>query len=651
MNLPKNTKPKNSKSFVRRMITFLIRLTSVLAVLISLMIGVFWYIIENKKDWIVEEIQSFVNDNNSGELQIGSIEFLPLKHFPKAGFKLNKVKYYELKKSLRKEDEAPFFKAVQFDADIDIWSLAILSKLKMDNINLIDISLYIKKEDNNSLNFSEAISIFVKKIQEQIEEFEVNILELSSKEKEEESDNMPTISFNINQVLYKYKKFENIENIEITGELYETDEKIYLDLTKLMVEMPYGSVNISATLSINNEDELKVNTQLNINDFPYNYVINPIEEMVPYMNPTTKIWVQDSLAKINMDLNLSSLIQFQPFKIKNLNISYGKLDFIPVDKPQIELDSISLKANNISFIVNKKKDRIIGLKSIEGEMEIDKVKVFPISETEVDLSFTGKDNNLSIDFALENDALTIQDGSVKLDLSKKEKSYSVQFFAEEIDIEKLIDSNKIGRISRGKIHLLVDVQTSGLKLFNLTHNLYGKVKFSGSEVTMYGMNIDALLKTYDRTQKFNLVDISAFLLAGPIGAVTTKGTDLLKLSNSVLKKSDSTYVSDFIADFKISKGQLITEDVAISTLKNRIAFLGIMDWAKDTIPNITVAVLDKNGCAKIKQKFYGKADDIQVAKVKTLQVVFGSVKNAVNSVFGKKCKPVYTGTIGHPESE
>jgi hypothetical protein len=34
-------------------------------------------------------------------------------------------------------------------------------------------------------------------------------------------------------------------------------------------------------------------------------------------------------------------------------------------------------------------------------------------------------------------------------------------------------------------------------------------------------------------------------------------------------------------------------------------------------------------------------DNIQIEKIKGFQVVVGSIKNSVNSVFGKKCKPVY----------
>jgi AsmA protein len=415
--------------------------------------------------------------------------------------------------------------------------------------------------------------------------------------------------------------------------------------------MPYGSISLSAKSLITSEDELKVDTELKINDFPYNYVNNPIEEIVPFMDPTTKIWVLDSLAKFNLELNLSSLLEFQPFKVKNVNIINGKMDFIIVDKPKVEMDSISLHANNISFITNKKSNKIVGLKSLEGEMEIGKVKFFPINETEIKLSFSGMDNNIKIDFGLENNELTTQEGSVNLNLNNKEKSYAIQFIVKDIDIENLVNSKKKERISKGYIDLFVNLQTSGLKSVNLMNNLNGKVKFLSKEMILYGMDIDELLKAYEKTQKFNLVDVSAFLFAGPIGTVATKGSDLLKLSMVDLKENDSTSISNLIVDLKISNGQLTTEDVALATLKNRIAFMGSIDLVNDTIPNFTVVVLDKKGCSKIEQKFYGKTDDIQIAKVKTLQVVFGSVKNVVKSVFGKKCEPIYTGTIKHPSKK
>ena len=640
-----NKKTNSSKTLSGRVLKIAIRVIGIFSLILLTMIGVFWFIFENKKDWILDEIELYVNKNNSGELEIENIEFLPLKYFPKAGFTLNQIKYYESKDSLKKKNEPPFFMAEKIDANLDLWPLVKFSKLKVDNINLREVSLYIRNSKNDKLSFSDALIILKGKIENQIEEFGIDLLNLHS---DKEDDILPDISFNVNQFLYKNKRYENIKHVEVIGKLYETTNNIHLDFSKFDVEMPSGDLNVTAIISINDKNELKIKTQLLMNEFAYNYIVDPIDEIVPYFDPKDKKWDLDSLTKFNLNLKLSTLIKFEPFQIKNVNIENGKLEIMPVVSERVVFDSISLKATDISFIRKKKSQVIIGLKSIGGEMEIGKLDMPPFGESSVEMSFEGQNNSINLVFDWNNDVFVTEEANVSLDFGAKEKSYSIHLYAKEIDMGRMIQTNDTGRVSKGKVDLLLDAQTTGLEIDNLINNIDGEIKFSSQELILYGMDIDALLKTYERSQKFNLVDVSAFLFAGPMGALTTKGSDLLKLSQSKLKEGDSTYISNFIADLNISKGKLNTKDVAMATLKNRIAILGTIDLLNDTIPNLTVAVLDKNGCGKIEQKFYGRTDSIQLAKVKTLQVVFGSVKNAVNSVFGKKCKPVYNGVIKHP---
>ncbi|MCF6222749.1 MAG: hypothetical protein L3J34_03370 [Flavobacteriaceae bacterium] len=619
---------------------------SILVVLSFITIGIFWYIFENKKDWIIQEIEQFVNQNHEGEIKIDRIAFLPFKYFPKTGFRLSEIKYYISKNSTVRDDEPPFIEVNQFELKLDLRPLIKLSKIKVDNINIRGIQLYIKKNKIRNLSFSDAMVILSEKIMKLIDEFDIGFLKFQSKEE----DILPNINFNIIQFRYLSKEFENIENIDVNGQIYGTNDKIHLEFHNFDLTMPCGSISFSAKTSIGDEGELKIYSQLKIKDFQYNDIANQIDKVIPYIELKEKLGVQDSLAKINLDINLSALFHFDPFKIKHLQIEDGKMEYIPINNSKKVFDRISLDADNVSFNWESKSTNIVGLKSINGKMGVEKIEIPPFSDTSVKIAFSGQNNNLNVSFNIENPAFSKQEGNVNIDFSNQEKTVLIHCEVKDIDTEKLFNSKKNKKISRGKVDLLADFHISGLKKFNLNNNLVGKVVISSKKMTMYGMDIDALLKSYQRTQKFNLMDVSAFLLTGPIGTAATKGSDWLKLSNFKIRELDSTLISNFIAELKISNGQLITEDVAIATVKNRIAFEGTIDFVKYTIPNFTIFVLDKDGCAKIKQNFYGKMDNIQIEKIKGFQVVAGPIKNAVNSVFGKKCKPVYFGIINHPIS-
>jgi len=160
--------------------------------------------------------------------------------------------------------------------------------------------------------------------------------------------------------------------------------------------------------------------------------------------------------------------------------------------------------------------------------------------------------------------------------------------------------------------------------------------------------LDNLLKKYERSQKFNLTDISAFMIAGPIGTLVTKGADFTSLISAHLEPEHRTHVSKAMASWKIEKGIIETQDVAFSTKVNRLSFKGAFNFINESIPGFTVYVVDKNGCSLMEQTIQGNIGEIEIGKLKIAKTFLGSVINLVNSVVGSDCEPVYTGVIEHP---
>ena len=191
---------------------------------------------------------------------------------------------------------------------------------------------------------------------------------------------------------------------------------------------------------------------------------------------------------------------------------------------------------------------------------------------------------------------------------------------------------------------------SGDDLDALFRNLEGNVSISADSLTLYGVDLDKLLGKYHRSQRFNLSDISAFVIAGPVGAVVTKGADFTSLISANLKPESKTYVSKAISNWRVENGLMITQDVAFSTKENRVAFAGSIDVVNDSIPSFTVYVVDKNGCSLMEQTIKGKIDSLETGKLKIAKTLLGSVINLINSVVGSKCEGVYDGIIQHPIS-
>ena len=94
---------------------------------------------------------------------------------------------------------------------------------------------------------------------------------------------------------------------------------------------------------------------------------------------------------------------------------------------------------------------------------------------------------------------------------------------------------------------------------------------------------------------------------------------------------------------------LTSRDVAFTTSENRIALMGQFDYLNRSIPGVTIAVVDKNGCSLLDQRFYGSVKKIQHDKLKVAGTLTGSVTNLANAVVDVNCKVFYAGKVKHPK--
>jgi AsmA protein len=204
------------------------------------------------------------------------------------------------------------------------------------------------------------------------------------------------------------------------------------------------------------------------------------------------------------------------------------------------------------------------------------------------------------------------------------------------------------KLMEGLIDYSLDIATKGSTLAQAKENLSGEIEIRGDSLLLYGMDVDDILKKYRKSQNFNLTDVGAVLIAGPVGLAVTKGSDFVSLATVNFNSNQQTRIKSLLTKWKLKDRQLSTEDVAFSTHQNRIAFDGQIDFAKDSIPGLTISVVDKNGCSLMDQKLYGKMGKIQTGKLNVTKTLLGSVINFANAIVGKDCKPVYTGQVKDP---
>jgi len=89
----------------------------------------------------------------------------------------------------------------------------------------------------------------------------------------------------------------------------------------------------------------------------------------------------------------------------------------------------------------------------------------------------------------------------------------------------------------------------------------------------------------------------------------------------------------------------------MATKENRIALKGGLDFVNGRFKEVTVALIDAQGCAKVQQKIRGPFARPEVDKQNALTSLAGpalSLLRQAKSLFGGKCDVFYAGTVAPP---
>src|SRR5688572_12776674 len=147
-------KPWHFPSFLWSVLKYFGVAVAIIFLLISI---ASWIIIEKKNDWLLNEIQLYMNESQSGHLQIASTNFKIFRNFPDITIELDSILYYEHHDSLRTPEEKPILNAAKFFVAIKLLPL-INDELEISEINISNAQLGIVQYQNGKLNIDLALA-------------------------------------------------------------------------------------------------------------------------------------------------------------------------------------------------------------------------------------------------------------------------------------------------------------------------------------------------------------------------------------------------------------------------------------------------------------------------------------------------------------
>jgi AsmA protein len=197
----------------------------------------------------------------------------------------------------------------------------------------------------------------------------------------------------------------------------------------------------------------------------------------------------------------------------------------------------------------------------------------------------------------------------------------------------------------------------GSDAVSVKKTIKGNILFDGQKAGIKGYDLDKIAKSYSDLKSGDYKKVGTSFLSSALEN-TAKGKSAFENL-----KGGTTAIERLHVKIDISNSKASLSDVAIATLNNRVAIKGNINLVDESMKGVTVAILDKKGCASYSQGIEGTLSNPKGISLATSEVSVEKVQEVVSmitSFLGKskkkepikntneECKVFYNGVIKHP---
>lgn len=336
------------------------------------------------------------------------------------------------------------------------------------------------------------------------------------------------------------------------------------------------------------------------------------------------------------------------FEAKKIFIRKGRLLYMDeTSGVKTEVNECDLATNN--FSAGKK--AFPASLSFEGHLSCGEVKAEEFRISDIRVVIKARQGKLEVDPITMKIFGGDGKGSIKSVMTGESPGYVVDFAITQLRFEEVLGQFKQKISTRGELDLKTHLTMKGKNADEITRTVQGEISLRGHNLFNENLDIDLMLEKYERSQNFNLVDVGAFFVVGPLGPLLTKGYNFGSFYEESLG-GESTILK-LVSDWKIINGVAEAEDVALSTKQSRVALKGRLDLVNKQFDNVTVAILDEKGCIRFSQKIHGSFSHPHLEKAGTLRPIAGPILNLYMKtkklLQSGSCEIFYAGSVKHPQ--
>lgn len=241
-------------------------------------------------------------------------------------------------------------------------------------------------------------------------------------------------------------------------------------------------------------------------------------------------------------------------------------------------------------------------------------------------------------------------GQAQADFSTPVPAYRLVFALPQFPIEAFFETMAMKPMASGRMDFSADLVTQGTGLKELQQGTRGRLSLRAKGLMFKGGDLDREFARFESSQNFDLLDVGAVFFAGPLGLLVTKGYDFANLAKGSPGHSE---IRTLVSDWTVERGVARARDVAMATKHNRIALQGRLDLVNERFDDLTVALVDAKGCAKVRQRMRGSFQAPVAEKPSLLAALTGPamrlLRKGSDALAGGQCEVFYAGSVPAPK--
>ena len=314
-----------------------------------------------------------------------------------------------------------------------------------------------------------------------------------------------------------------------------------------------------------------------------------------------------------------------------------------------EVESFNLDVRNLR-IAGENSAGLLKHLSFTAEFACREIRTKDLVFSDVKSTCKGKDGIFALDPVTMRLFGGKGSGSIGADFSGPAPHYFVRSSLAKFRVEEYLKTLSPKKIAEGSMDFSASLSMRGNTAKGIKETAGGEVSLRGENITLHGYDLDREFARFESSQNFNLVDAGAFFFAGPIGLAVTKGYNF----GSIFQGSGgSSSIGELLSHWKVERGIAQAGDVAMATKANRIALKGRINFVDERFDDVTIALIDAKGCARVKQKIHGPFQKPVVEKPSVLMSLAGPALNLLKQTrdlfTGGTCEVFYTGSVPAPK--